>query len=75
MFDFGSDIKSKDKLKKQTLVVQTLDSAIYQINHYPVDKYYKNQLRYPLSKDKYPVDSVIYPSHNWAHINIALSTG
>ena len=35
MVDFGSDIKSNDKLKKQTLVVQTLDSAIYWINHYP----------------------------------------
>lgn len=36
MFDFGSDIKSKDKLKKQTLVFQTLDSPIlYWINHYP----------------------------------------
>ena len=22
--------------------VQTLDSAIHQINHYPMDKYYKN---------------------------------
>ena len=35
MFDFGSDIKSKDKLKKQTLVFQTLDSAMYWINHCP----------------------------------------
>ena len=35
MFDFGSDIKSKDKLKKQALDVQTLDSAISWINHYP----------------------------------------
>ena len=28
--------------------VQTLDSAIHRINHYPVDKYWGNQLRYPL---------------------------
>ena len=35
MFDFGSDIKSKDKLKKQTLVFQTFDSPMYWINHYP----------------------------------------
>ena len=35
MFDFGSDIKSKDKLKKQTLVFQTLDNTMYWINHYP----------------------------------------
>ena len=32
-------------------VVQTLDSAIHRINHYPVDKYYGNQLRYPLDSD------------------------
>ena len=25
------------------LVVQTLDSAIHRINHYPADKYYGNQ--------------------------------
>ena len=32
-------------------VVQKLDSAIHKLNHYPVDKYYKNQLRYPLDSD------------------------
>ena len=32
-------------------VVQTLDSAIHQINHYPADKYCGNQLRYPLDSD------------------------
>ena len=32
-------------------VVQTLDSAIHRINHYPADKYYRNQLRYPLDSD------------------------
>ena len=32
-------------------VVQTLDSAIHWINHYPADKYYGNQLRYPLDSD------------------------
>ena len=29
-------------------VVQTLDSAIHRINHYPAEKYYRNQLHYPL---------------------------
>ena len=29
-------------------IVQTLNSAIHRINHYPADKYYENQLRYPL---------------------------
>ena len=32
-------------------VVQTSDSAIHRINHYPADKYYGNQLRYPLDSD------------------------
>ena len=32
-------------------VVQTLDSAIQQINHYPADQCYGNQLRYPLDRD------------------------
>ena len=32
-------------------VVQTLDSATQRINHYPADKYYGNQLRYPLDGD------------------------
>ena len=32
-------------------VVQTLDSAIHRINHYPADKYLGNQLCYPLDKD------------------------
>ena len=32
-------------------VVQTLDGAIHRINHYPVDRYYGNQLRYPLDRD------------------------
>ena len=32
-------------------VVQSLDSAIHRINHYPADKHYGNQLRYPLDSD------------------------
>ena len=32
-------------------VVQTLDSAIYRINHYPADKYLGNQLHYPVDRD------------------------
>ena len=35
----------------QAPVVQTLDGAIHRINHYPADKYYGNQLRYPLDSD------------------------
>ena len=32
------------------MVVQTLDSAIHRINHYPADKYLGNQLLYPLDR-------------------------
>ena len=32
-------------------VVQTLDTAIHQINHYPADKYLENRLHYPLDRD------------------------
>ena len=35
----------------QAPVVQTLDSTIYRINHYPADKCLGNQLRYPLDRD------------------------
>ena len=38
-------------LGHQAPVVQTLDSAIHRINHYPADKYYGNQFRYPLDSD------------------------
>ena len=37
-------------LKDQAPVVQTLDSAIHRINHYPADKYQRNQLRYPVDR-------------------------
>ena len=29
-------------------VVRTMDSTIHRKNYYPADKYYGNQLRYPL---------------------------
>ena len=35
----------------QAPVVQTLDSATHRINHYPVDRYYGNQLRHLLDSD------------------------
>ena len=49
-----SDVKpsqahySNARLKSQFF---SLDSAIHRINHYPVDKCYGNQLRYPLDSD------------------------
>ena len=44
-------------------VVQTLDSAIHRINHYPADKYYGNQyaIRWIVI---YPVDSAIRRLNN-----------
>ena len=47
----GITALSKDKLTILAKVVQTLDSAFHRINHYPADKYYGNQLRYPLDSD------------------------
>ena len=41
-------------------VVQTLDSATHKINHYPVHKYYGNQLHYPLDRDL--SDGQCYPT-------------
>ena len=35
----------------QAPVVQKMDSALHRINHYPVNKYYENQLRYPVDRD------------------------
>lgn len=32
-------------------IVQTLDSAIHQIDHYPIDKYSGNQLHFPMNKN------------------------
>ena len=43
--------EERGRTKVQAPVVQTLDSAIHRINHYPADKYYGNQLRYPLDSD------------------------
>ena len=44
-------VQTLDSAIRQAPVVQTLDSAIHRINHYPADKYYGNQLRYPLDRD------------------------
>ena len=44
-------IKELNRHKELAPVVQTLDSAIHRINHYPADKYYGNQLLYPLDSD------------------------
>ena len=45
-------------IKDQGPVVQTLDIAIHQINHYLADKYYWIEI--------YPVDSVIHLMNYWS---------
>ena len=42
---------NKSLFGNQAPVVQTLDSAIHRINHYPGDKGQENQLYYPLDRD------------------------
>ena len=39
------------EIASQAPVVQMLDSAIQWVNHYPADKYFGNQLHYPLDRD------------------------
>ena len=41
----------RNDIMLQALVVQKMDSAINQINHYPVDKYWETQLHYPVDRD------------------------
>ena len=52
---YSNKISSSGLFRLPTLllapVVQTLDNAIHRISHYPADKYYGNQLRYPLDSD------------------------
>ena len=50
-------------------VVQKLYSAIHGINRYPDDKYYENQLHYPLDSNIYPVNSAIRLSKNWGQVS------
>ena len=50
-FTFHFFLISDERLLHLGLVVQTLDSAIHRINHYPVDTGQGNQLRYPLDRD------------------------
>ena len=38
----------QDTTKYQAPIVQTVDKALHQINHYPADTFQGNQLRYPV---------------------------
>ena len=54
-------------------VVQKLDSTIHRINHYPVDKYQGNQLRYPVWIVIYQVNNVNHLLNNLDLANILQS--
>ena len=45
----------------QASIFQKMDSTIHWINHYPVDKYEENQLRYPVDRD----NAIIHLLNNW----------
>ena len=57
--------------KQQAPVVQTLDSAIHRINHYPADKYQGNHAINWIVI--YPVGSAIQRLNNWGQIIIVAS--
>ena len=44
-------IQKLDNVIHQAPDVQNLDSAMHRINHYPVDNYQGNQLRYLVDRD------------------------
>ena len=56
---FASGYKAEQDAMKRTLrrrgcvtgPVQTLDSVMYRINHYPADKCLGNKLHYPVDRD------------------------
>ena len=54
-----------------------MDSAIHRINHYPEDKYYENQLRYPLDSNlsggwRYPPFEQLGPDHIGVGVKITV---
>ena len=50
-FDFGIFFPSSGKASVQAPVVQTSDSAIHRINHYPVESVIDFHNTYPLESD------------------------
>ena len=56
--------KQHEQLIQQALVVQTLDSTIHRINHYPVKKYYRNQYYAICWIVIYPLESAAIQSLN-----------
>ena len=60
-------------LSYQAPVVQTLDSTIHQLNHYPAEKYQGKQHCIIGWIEIYPVDNVIHPFNYWCYIGILRS--
>ena len=60
--------RSNDALPTEAIVlapvVQTMDSAIRRINHYPLDSAIDFAMTYPLDSI-YPADSAIHHLNNW----------
>ena len=55
-----------NKSQNQAPVVQTLDSAIHRINHYPADSVIDFRNTYPLDGDLFKVDTAVQRLKNWA---------
>ena len=55
-----------NKSQNQAPVVQTLDSAIHRINHYPADSVIDFRNTYPLDGDLFKVDTATQRLKNWA---------
>ena len=59
---------SFQKVDNLAPVVQTMDSAIRRINHYPLDNSIGFASLYPLGILIYPVDSAIHLLNNWGQL-------
>ena len=56
--------EKNDTIFQSAPVAQTLDSATHRINHYPADKYYRNQ-HFVQFIEIYLIDSIIQLLNNW----------
>ena len=55
------------EIRNSDPVIQKMGRAIHRINHYPMDKYERNQLHYPLDRDlssglRYPAFEQLGPA-------------
>ena len=57
-------------------VVQTLDSALHWINHYPADKHLCSKINRVIQWIViYPADSAIHRSNNWGQMILLVNWG